>query len=339
MYDFHVKKLSDVLTFSGYSKYGRAALGGMRNTSETGGRDLMTLLKRKLSLTLGDKRFKDASTVAVLSYLVCFAVQSYNPLAQELVASFMMNRNGISADRHALNLRSVPEPTLAMAAREIVKSLTWPVVIERAAERAITDIDVGAQGELAAQILIIMATQEAEKKGATSQFFGAEDFPIIPVSSFDFLTSLGVRESFVESPDHWKIYRAWRDRLDRSFVRGVQFSKNYASFTAEYLQGRFFRANGIICKPLYQGIDGMLPLLVLDDPISSARAMNKAPIDKGRFSHVGLQFKNRESALSDSRYEQLATTSMYSEIVLGDGVGDYNEELFYLSIVLDVGPS
>ena len=335
---YHPESMKDIITLHGYSKFGRAALWAYRKRSGNG-EYLMGMLRRKLEAQSDNPEITDASSVAILSFLICISVQAYTPLAQELVASFMMKCIGISQNRHEVYIRGVPEPAFGMVARSLIYG-NWGPILQRLCQRGITDINLGANGEVASQLLIMMAAMEAEKKGVTASFAQApefrDDFPILPISVFDFLHHLGMRENFMH-PNDWNMIQEWKSKLVRSYIRLVQFTKSYADFTPEYLKGRFCRANGIMCMPQYAGIDGLLPMFVAEKPFESVEAMKNTKLVENAFSHVGLQFKNHSDFKGMGSYREFAS-DMEADFVLGAGAGARNEALFYVSLLLDVGP-
>ena len=341
-FDFEPKLLGEVVKISGYAKYGRAALGAFLQQQASPGSELIALLQRKLVKVRSGMEFDDAASVAILYFLICFAVQSYSPLAQELVASHMMRCTGISTSRYQILLLAVPEPAMAVAARMVLETTGWGPIIQRICKRGITDIDIGAHGEVAAQLLLIMASFQAEKKGETAEFARdldiKDEFPILPISLFAILETLGMKSHYIH-PDYWRIIETWKTRLLRAYVRLAQFTKSNGHFTPEYLKGRFARANGVMCQPGYPGIDGLLPILIVDKPFDSYDAVKATPLDSKLFSHVGLQFKNLQQPESLSKYRSWATTDMRAARVLGNGAPFRNEDLFHVSLVIDVGPS
>ena len=71
---------------------------------------------------------------------------------------------GISDHRRALTICTMAEPAVAIAAADVIDELEWPVVLKDLVECSdVMDINIGAHGETAAQILRIMAHDKARK--------------------------------------------------------------------------------------------------------------------------------------------------------------------------------
>ena len=134
--------LREVLKLSGYAQYGRAALSAFIQRRRSSGSELMNLLKRKLVKVRSGTEFDDSAAVAILYFLICFSVQSFSPLAQELVESNMMRCCGISESSY--QIVAVAEPAMAMAARQVLQITGWGPLVQRVCQRGITNIDVGA---------------------------------------------------------------------------------------------------------------------------------------------------------------------------------------------------
>ena len=332
-------KLGGSLFLDGYSGFGRAAWKTFRESiSKTkplsGGQkaeitDYLLLLVAKLCAKHPDKPYTDAALVSILSTQVCFAVHAYSPLAIECLASHMQKCTGVSENRHAIFLRTVPEPTLAIAGIIALGQVGWLQIFDKLNDRGVVDINIGANGEVAAQCLLIMLFNKFATKNRM-----LDDYPILPVSLFDLLSQLGIAESGAPNISGIEHFRAWTPFLKRAYVRVVQFTKSYSEMTPQFLRGRFCRSNGIICRPGATGVDGFLPLLISDKELVDLKDFEDAELTS--LSHVGLQFKCRASFPGAAQYEKWATEAMEADVVLGPAAHSRDRDLPYVSLVLDV---
>ena len=320
--------LKDVLYSMGYSRYGRAALFAWRNSSLVPDR-FFDFLRRKMLGTNSAKPVRDAAYVAILSFMVCISVVAYSPLAEELLGSFMQKCAGISEDRHAPFIRSIPEPSMGMAARQQLISIKWLEILNALNKRGFTDIDAGIHGEVALQIILIMAINAAEEQQRAKFATWLEpDYPILPVTIKSVLGRLG----FYNDQKKYRrdILDQWEAFLSCSYIRAVQFTKSFSESVPDFLLGRFCRANGIVCRRNFTGVDGILPLYVSERPLEDRESILNAKIDKSRMSIVGLQFKNQT-------FDQGPTDAMEIQRVLGPACLARNRKLSYVSLLLDTG--
>ena len=334
--DVHVprqEKISDLLSYENMCCYGRAAFGSYARHEPP--EAVNARLQEKLIGHDGtlDNPGKSAC-VAILAFLVSLNVNAYAPLAAELTSTHLQKLARISDDRRAVDLISYAETVLAIAARSLAN---WTKLFKILNQRGISDIDVGAHGETASQILLIIAIGEAEKElkitGLPSE---TRELTVYPVPLFNVLKKLGVYD-YLEKPEYLHALQHWEPFLKRAHVRVVQFSRSISEFDPDYMLGRFCRGSGIVCKRNYKGVDGFIPLYLSSTPLDSAINMEDATLSPDRMSFVGLQFKNNAASLGPAEYEKLSVGDMDAESVLGYSHFAWPDHLMIVSLLIDVG--
>ena len=259
--------------------------------------------------------------------LVPTRTNAYSPLAADCLASHLQKCTGVEDDRHALFLRSIPEPTIAVAGRIEIQNAGWTSIFQRLNERGIADIDVGAQ--VGAQCLL---SDRDESSGRCGSY---DDFPIFPITLHSFVSEL-LCFFKAENVTELIVFENWTAFLQRAYIRVIQFTKSYSELTPEFLKGRFCRSNGVMCPPGTKGIDGLMPLLIADKPLLTEHDMRT--VELKNFSHVGLQFKNHMDFKGPAACKKKSTEEMRADIVLGAAAHSRDPHLPYVSLLLDVGP-
>ena len=319
------EKMGDLLDLLNQSKYGRAAFFAI--ASRLGAEAVVVRLQEKL----GEPH--PAASASILACMVTLNVNPTSSLAEELTASFFQKLVAISADRRQLFLRSCPETLLAIAARSLAN---WTKLFKILNQRGISDIDVGAHGETASQILLIMAIGEAEKElkitGLPSE---TRELTVYPVPLFNVLQKLGVYD-YLEKPENLHALQHWEPFLKRAHVRVVQFARDFSLFTPLHVKNRFCRACAIMCPPNHEGVDGLFPLYVSPAPFSSLSELKDAPLTTDRMSFVGLQFKN-QAACKPKEYKEQATSNMKAHRIFHQAIAEWPRETQYVSLLIDVG--
>ena len=325
-------RLSDVLNIFELSKYGRVALHASISQTQTDQqkRDYIKLLRSKMKAADDTVEATGTALVAVLGFLVVFHVFAHTALAHELLASHMLKCLSVSKDQTSVNLQTVCEPLMAMAAYQEIERFGWSRLICRLNERGITDMNCGAQGEVCGQIAVLMAYREAVQDSPVAK----NDLTVVPVPLLNFLERLGVRKEYINSGG--ELLTTWEDFLKNSFVRVSQFTSSHSEPTQAFFRGRFARAGGIVCRPNYPGVDGFLPLLMTQTGLLSPNDVEMELTDDC-FSFVGLQYKNNNTPQSQANYERWSGPDMNSDKVLGYAKLLWDNKVRYVSVLIEFG--
>jgi hypothetical protein len=175
------------------------------------------------------------------------------------------------------------------------------------------------------------------KLSARNLFGQVEDYPIFPISVYDFLAQLVMTDDPARKQNILGIQHFFdrAETLKKCYIRLVQFTKTYSALTPEFFHGRFCRSNGIMSPPGAKGVDGFLPVLIADKVLESYEDMRNVELKS--FSHFGLQFKNLADPPGPEKYMAWATEKMHADEVLGPAAHSRDRTLPYVSLVLDVG--
>ena len=336
VYEFKTDTLREVVKIGEYSKYGRAGLHASILSTDGDEEKIGQFVKylgSKMKAADDTVEATDTALVAILMFLVQIHVKEVSPLARTLSATHMVKCSGVSKDNHLVHLQQVPEPLLSYVAQLLVNDIGWLEMLRRLNKRGMTDIDCGAHGEVAGQILLLMAYQEAMKNNYLNDL-AEEKFDLMPVALSQLLEYLGVQEEFIR--DGREVLQRWKTNLDRSFVRFSQFILSHSEPTQAFFKGRFCRAAGIQCKRGTKGVDGFLPLLVTENGINENLEVS---LPESSFSFVGLQYKNNADSLGPKKYGELSGSAMKAEAVLGEAIWLWDSSLPHVSLLIDVGPT
>ena len=153
-----------------FSFFGSRSLEAEGPSAESARDDLVNLMKAKLlnhSLyNRGKFLCTEIQAIAVLGALAAVDISARSAKASDLVAKHMRLLAGISNDRERAYTIEPIDPVLAMAARELFMEGTvkWSFVLDAMASEMRSTTMTGYRGELAGQILFLMAWQQLLKK-------------------------------------------------------------------------------------------------------------------------------------------------------------------------------
>jgi hypothetical protein len=201
---------------------------------------------------------------------------------------------GISIDRHELFICSTPEPAVALVCSNLIEStLDWSRILsELNLYQSRMDVNVGSHGEVACQILRIMAHDVARSRVHGWAAGRVENDHVLPPVKFtDFLKVLlgdklydackqirqttwdrkitnelkkdGGSDRIKISRENWTNGLSTDELLSNAYCRTVQYSRSYSVPNLNYISQMFYRANGMMCKPNYPGMDCLDPLLLV----------------------------------------------------------------------------
>jgi hypothetical protein len=196
--------------------------------------------------------FTKGQALGVLGGLVSYEVSASSSLASELSSEYMRLIAGISDDRECVYTLEVSEPCLALAAHSLIlaSTITWSVILRKFRSCVLrSTTSIGFRGEVAAQIILVMAFQSLLKTKLKNGFLVA--FPEFTAEEF-LLALFGQLE--------FNIPAKVRARLKLCFVRLYQFVKTFADPNARMLFEYFIRGGAIYCKEMQNAIDLIIPL-------------------------------------------------------------------------------
>ena len=121
--------------------------------------------------------------------------------------------------------------------------------------------------------------------------------------------------------------------MSGAYCSVVQFSRSYVVPGANYLAQLFYRANGMMCKQNYPGIDGLEPMLMLHS--NSELTLGDIALTPDKFSHCSYQDKLYAESPGKANYWCFTHSMQEQSILSADD--PVNKNHVYLSIVMDMG--
>jgi hypothetical protein len=265
---------------------------------------MMGKLIRMSSFTVG-MNLSDRQLIAMLSSTVSIEVSAASKLASELAAGNMRLVAGVSMDRHLVYTMEISEPVISLAAHNLfcVYNVSWTSVLNSLHNSLINSSTmVGFIGEIAAQILCVMAWQKSISTMTPSSTEAKLPLlisvPFIP--ALDYLSNL-LGKSFVDRLCTAEMKQA----LDGAYVRVNQFVKTFVPVTKSMLREYFLRASAIYCKETQRGVDLVLPMIYLGDEKEEDRRNKIFDFQylSSHLSSIMIQVKLWKTKVGDSYVE------------------------------------
>jgi hypothetical protein len=299
----------------------------------TGMRKLLNLLESKILCRYGTPDvFNEA--FAILGIRTSVSVAASTTLASLLVAGHMRMCVGISEQRDFVHSLQVGEPALALAATRLIykdKSTDWQKIIQSLVHALGSGYaDAGYRGELAVQILLLMVFDQAfafqlgEYSSTTSMNSITETTRLSAVPLEVFLQVLLGADKFKEFASEDDIAA----KVDGKYVRFLQFVQTFNQVSSLTLVECFLRSNAIACNFNSKGCDLVIPVFCLNE------GETDADITADRMSVILVQVKCYARGMSETVATEACSLRLTRSFC---GIVDCNEDLDYLSILIDVG--
>ena len=213
--------------------------------------------------------FTKGQALGVLGALVSIEISAPTGLASELCSEYMRLTAAISEDRECVYTLEVSEPPLALAAHSLIlkQVITWETILKKFVSSALRcTTSVGFRGEVAAQILFIMAFQQLLKPSFIENRFSLTYFPSF--TALQLLNSLlggkleGLESGVVSGKRPFSAVEMApiAQQLEKAHVRLYQFVKTFADPSCRMLLEYFIRGAGVYCKELQQLVDLAIPM-------------------------------------------------------------------------------
>jgi len=287
--------VGQVEQLSTYSMFGRPAFYAIAQ-SEYGAQTLLTVLKAKLVLdpTLGKITREDA--LAVIGTRTSLHVTASCQASHALSASHMRMIVGISEDRESVYTFQPPEPALAHAAMLILNQLGWaPFLQHLKSAIGATYADAGYRGELMAQIILLMASdQTVQELNGLNRLNDNTDLPAVPL--FNLLTKL----LGADKAAPLKIKAADK------YVRLTQFCQLLSLPPTRKLADLWKRSTGFVCMGNNPGCDIVIPVLC----IKPGEILQDVVVEAERMSVLAIQVKCLSNQISAREREALCSSKM-----------------------------
>jgi hypothetical protein len=270
-------------------------------------------------LSLGLAKFKlmgnttvlsQRAAVALFSCILSLTVAPQSQLASSLVSSHLQLCVGV-ADRDVL-LVNVAEPFLALAAwRCLMDPQTMALALEYLNRSATAlEINVGANGEVAAQLLILLACNRAAGTELRTTL------PQVPV--IDFLKKL-LGDSYEEINKKAN----FESKFGQSTMCLVQFSRFYTLPPSSFLSTLYAAGNGCVNPGCTPGVDALTPIA-------------SASLSPGDMWWIAWQFKN---LLEPCELGSICLNDMGPHVLFPGEKNILHEHRCVLNIVIDCGPT
>ena len=236
--------------------------------------------------------FSSSQVIAVLGTLASVNISAASHMASELASGHMRLVAAISKQRKYVYTLEVPEPLLGFAAHCLIMSgrVPWHVVIDKYSALVLNNTtDVGFRGEVAGQILCLVAWQKCLRRRAEERRLPEFEFPFIP--AIQFIKAL-VGSALYDQLST-EIRTGLESVLSQAFVRVNQFAKTYVELGADTLREFFVRASGVYCKQGQAAVDLAIPLWFGQESFAEEA-----------FSVLLLQLKLRMKSLSPADLQE-----------------------------------
>ena len=284
-----------------YSVYGRPGFHAIAQ-SEKGAATLLNVLMAKLVTDSSLNAISQNDALAVIGARTSLNVAASCQASSTLCSSHMRMCVGISKDRESVYTFQLPEPALAHAAMRILNRAGWaPFLQHLKSAVGAAFADPGYRGELAAQILLLMASDQTISD--LKVLNDSSDLPAVPLISL--LTRL-IGEANVTAD--------LRKHAANKYVRLAQFFQMFAIPSAQKLAELWKRSTAVVCKTNNSGCDLVIPVLCVEPEEN----VLDVTVEGQRMTVLALQVKCRSRPISANERSKLCG----SGIQLSDcGVG------------------
>ena len=191
----------------------------------------------------------------------------------------------------------VSEPVLALAAHRILMDeiIPWKTAIEKFILTAVrSTTSIGFRGEVAAQVLCLMAWQVVLKSRKVIY-----EFPCIPL--WDYINALlGDLKSQLAEEDVVSLKAVFKTHV----VRVNQFVKTFAPPSATMLKEYFLRASAVYCVENQAVIDLAIPAA---DLLTDDGAYDKKAVSDEVMSTIGIQVRLKGAYASSGALSEWVT--------------------------------
>ncbi len=212
--------------------------------------------------------FTQTQVMAVLGAIAALEIAAGSHMATELVSGHMRVVSAISKQRRFVYTLEAAEPVLAKAANELImdRKIPWLLVLMKFRAAVLnSSTSIGYRGEVAMQILCLMAMQEVCRP------IKALEFRAFPV--FEFIRVLCYKQLERVSKETIETLQLMEKTLRGGYVRMSQFVKVFESFSPQMLPEFFVRNAGICCKELQKAFDIVIPIFFPQNPPAIKKAI------------------------------------------------------------------
>ena len=270
-----------------YSIFGRPGFHAI--TLSGGALTLLPTLKSKLVCDHEDGVISEEDALAVIGALTSLNVAASSKASASLCQSHMRMCIGISKDRESIYTFQTAEPALSNAAILLLRDLGWATFLQHL-KSAIgsTNADAGYRGELTAQFLLLMASDQTrldifDDPSSTS-------IPALPLNSF-LSTLIGSIPNTLEASAQHK------------YIRFTQFVQLFSTPTTEILADLWKRSAAGVCKNCNKGCDLIIPVLCL----KPRETLSHVVVEGKRMTVVALQVHCSPRSLTSLDRARLCT--------------------------------
>ena len=304
--------VGEVQELVNYSMFGRPGFHAIAQ-AENGPASLLHLLQAKLVTNHSLDKLEQADALAVIGARTSLHVAASCQASSILSASHMRMCIGISKDRESVYTFQLPEPALAHAAMRFLNTRGWDRVLDHLKSAiGATYADPGYRGELMAQILMLMASDQTviDLKGGVD----SDDLPAIPLIDL-FKKLLGENQAAKLKPEPVNQY-----------VRFTQFVQMFCKPTQQKLADLWKRSTAIVCMNNNAGCDLLIPVLC----VNPEDQLSDVLVEAKRMTVFALQVKCYSRPLSSTQRRD------YSLISLSDCGDKLNTKLPFYSALIEL---
>jgi hypothetical protein len=242
------------------------------------------------------------TATAVFRSRCCFRLKDF-AFCNNLVASNMATCYRISEKRDELSIAYVPEPALATGATMLMMNpnLKGRLFQEFASAVTNTLVDVGESGELAAQILLLMAADKCRPRSENGRIKNQKWIPLK-----EFLKTFLSDEDFEKFCEN---YPNATELLDCGYISLLQFMDIMVLPTRVALAHYFASGIGLLLRENQEIADILLTIFVARRGISLLEQV----LTPYRITYLIIQVKNQAELSSKSTLQAMTPKSMKLE--------------------------